>query len=102
LRKKGLRLKQHNVTHNIGTRVQQAVFSKSGRFLILINQNGSIFKVTINDIDSLVDEEIGKLRHLSHAIGKSQILNVKISEDEKKLRLVWIKDNRAHVTDYPL
>ena len=101
LRKRGQRLGGGG-RRDIGSRIQQAVFPKSGRFLILINHHGTIFKVTIDDIDSLTVEEIGKSRHLTHTVGKSQILNAKISEDEKILRLVWVKDNRASVTDYNL
>ncbi|KAI9853561.1 MAG: hypothetical protein M1813_002067 [Trichoglossum hirsutum] len=100
LQKKRQRLDQDENSHL--NRVQQAVFSKSGRILVLINQYGSIFRATIHDIESPKVEEIGKSRRFSCTTGKSQVLNVKISEDEKWLRLVWVDRNRAHVTEYAL
>ncbi|KAI9770164.1 MAG: hypothetical protein M1839_003266 [Geoglossum umbratile] len=101
--KKSKRLDRRTIRIDIGTRMQQAIFSKSGNILILINNIGSIFKITINDIDHIRAEEIGKSRRLSRVVGKSQILDMKISEDESSLKVAWVKNNKlAIVNSYAL
>ncbi|KAI9773679.1 MAG: hypothetical protein M1840_006953 [Geoglossum simile] len=101
--RKSRQLDNRTIKLDIGTRIQQAVFSRSGHALILINNKGSIFKITIDDIDHIRAEEIGGSRVLSRVIGKSQILDMKIAADERSLKVVWVKNSsRAVVNSYPL
>jgi hypothetical protein len=83
----------------MGNRIHQAAFSKSGRILVLVNDSGGVFKITINDINSIRAEKIGTSRRVLwklHFIEKPQLLDMKISDDETYVRLVWIDRDDKH------
>jgi len=91
------RLDKRTIGIDIGTRIQQAVFSKSGNALVLINKMGSIFKITIDDMDHIRAQEIGKARCLTRVVAKSQVLDMKVSADERSLKVVWVKESGSRV-----
>ncbi|KAH0536833.1 hypothetical protein FGG08_006331 [Glutinoglossum americanum] len=100
--KKSQRLNKPTTRLDIGTRIQQAAFSKSGSILVLINSAGNIFKISTDDIDHIKAEAIGRSRWVPRVVGKSQPLEMRISDDERNLKVVFTKDNYIHITNYRL
>jgi hypothetical protein len=100
--KRAQRLNKSTTGLDIGTRIQQAAFSRSGSILILVNNAGTIFKINIDDIDHIRAETLAKSRWLSRAAGNSKLLDLGFSEDERSLKVVWTKDSNVSAADYDL
>ncbi|KAH0556772.1 hypothetical protein GP486_005440 [Trichoglossum hirsutum] len=91
---------------DINNRIQQAVFSRSGRMLVLVDATGSIFKIFPDNIEKVRAERIAsslRLRWKAQSIKNQQLLDVKIADDEKFLYVVWIdeKKNQAQIAIVP-
>ena len=92
---------------NINNRTQQAAFSRSGRILILVDAAGDVFEIFPDSISKVSAKRVTtsqRLRWKAQSIGHQQLLDVKIAEDEKRLRVVWIdeKRNEAQVVTAPI
>jgi hypothetical protein len=93
-------------TTDMSNRVQQAVFSKSGRILALVDAAGGIFKIFPDSIEKVRAERVAsslRLRWKAQSIKNQQLLDMKIADDEKHLHVVWIdeKRNQAQIVTVP-
>lgn len=90
----------------IGNRIYLAVWSNSGKNLVLVNSSGIVFKLTIHHINSIEAMEIAKTRPIirkSYDVGQRQLLDVKISQDETQIIIAWINPkNQAFIQTIPV
>jgi hypothetical protein len=90
----------------IGNRIYLAIWSRSGKILVLVNNLGKVYKITINDTNSIKAGEIASTRRMywkSYDVGQPQLLDVKISKDETHIIIAWINSkHQAFVQTIPV
>ena len=91
---------------DMSNRIQQATFSRSGQILALVDAAGGIFKISPDSIERVRAERIAsslRLRWKAQSVQNQQLLDMKISDDERHICVVWIdeKKNYAHVMTLP-
>ena len=90
----------------IENRIYLAVWSSSGKTLVLVDCVGKVYKISINDMNSIEAMEIAGTRRVnrkSYDVGQPQLLDVKISQDEAHIIIAWIsKNDQAFVQTIPV
>lgn len=82
------------------SRIYQAVWSSSGKALVLVNSLGKVYKIAINDTNSIEAMEIASTRPMnrkSYDVGQPQLLDVKISQDEAHIIIAWITNKHQAI-----
>lgn len=77
----------------VGNRIYLAVWSNSGRILVLVNSFGIVYKITVHHINFIEAVERARTRKIirkSYDIGQRHLLDVKISQDETQIIIAWI------------
>lgn len=85
----------------VGNRIYLAVWSSSGKILVLVDSSGIVYKIIIHHINFIEATEIARTRPMnrkSYDVGQPQFLDVKISQDETQIIIAWISTkNQAFI-----